>query len=130
MTDRERPGYLAVMASALPRLRAADPWAAPRLVPDSRRRPDSFLVGRDLAHVIVTGPATLAARRARARPPQGPAKDRRVAVIGSVLEHGSERIGDQQALRVAIERLGRRGVQAGFVLSVQDVELQEEQATC
>ena len=59
MTERERTGYLAVMAAALARLPAADPWAAPRLAPETRRRPDSFLLGRDLVHVVVTVPAPL-----------------------------------------------------------------------
>jgi Bacterial capsule synthesis protein PGA_cap len=63
MTERERTGYLAMMATTLAKLPAADPWAAPRVAPDSRRRPDSFLVGRDLAHVVVTVPATLEAGR-------------------------------------------------------------------
>jgi hypothetical protein len=61
MTERERTGYLGVMATALAKVPAADPWAAPRLAPHSRRRPDSFLLGRDLAHVVVTVPAALEA---------------------------------------------------------------------
>lgn len=59
MTERERTGYLAVMANALAKLPAADPWAPPRVAPETRRHPDSFLIGRDLAHVVVTVPATL-----------------------------------------------------------------------
>jgi poly-gamma-glutamate synthesis protein (capsule biosynthesis protein) len=57
MTDRERAGFLAVMASALGKLRSADPWAAPRLAPASRSHPDSFLVGKQLVYVVVTIPA-------------------------------------------------------------------------
>jgi poly-gamma-glutamate synthesis protein (capsule biosynthesis protein) len=59
MSEHERAGYLAVMATTLARLPAAAPWAAPHLAPDTRRRPDSFLIGRDLAHIFVTVPAAL-----------------------------------------------------------------------
>jgi Bacterial capsule synthesis protein PGA_cap len=58
MTPREQTGFLAVMAGALAKVRPADPWAAPHLVPASRRRPDSFLIGTQLEHVTVTVPAT------------------------------------------------------------------------
>jgi len=62
MTPRERTGFLAVMANALTRLRNAEPWAAPSLPPATRRRPDSFLVGKQLAYLTVTPPAVLEAR--------------------------------------------------------------------
>ncbi|HET7500569.1 MAG TPA: CapA family protein [Kofleriaceae bacterium] len=61
MTAHERTGFLAVMAGALAHVPPADPWAPPRLAPDTRRHPDSFLVGRDLERVYVTPPATLVA---------------------------------------------------------------------
>jgi len=59
MTERERLGFLATMNGALARLRPAAPWAAPRLMPASRHRPDSFLLGARLVHVDVEAPATL-----------------------------------------------------------------------
>ena len=61
MTDRERTGFLAMMASALGNLRHAEPWAAPSLAPSTRQRPDSLLVGKQLAYIAVTTPATLEA---------------------------------------------------------------------
>jgi len=60
MTPRERAGYLAVMTSALGKLPAADPWTAPAIAPAGRSHPDSFLVGKQLEHITVTAPATLA----------------------------------------------------------------------
>jgi len=59
MTARERTGYLAVMADVLAKLPRADPWTAPDLVPASRSRPDSFLIGTRLEHITVTVPAKL-----------------------------------------------------------------------
>ena len=60
MTAPERTGYLAVMASSLARLRSAEPWAAPSVAPATRRRPDSFLFGKQLVYLVVTTPAALA----------------------------------------------------------------------
>jgi hypothetical protein len=59
MTARERTGYLAVMAQALAKLPAADPWTLPVLAPASRSHPDSLLVGNQLEHVTVTVPAAV-----------------------------------------------------------------------
>lgn len=61
MTERERNGFLAVMVSALGKLRKADPWAEPSLVPVTRQRPDSLLFGSRLAYLTVTTPAKLEA---------------------------------------------------------------------
>jgi hypothetical protein len=60
MTPRERTGYLATMAGVLPRP-IADPWAAQHIAPASRQHPDSFLVGKQLEHIAITAPTTVAA---------------------------------------------------------------------
>lgn len=59
MTDTERAGFLAAMATAQARLRGAKPDAAPITVPASRSRPESFLVKAILHHVIVEVPARI-----------------------------------------------------------------------
>jgi len=46
----------------------------------------------------------------------------------SVLEHRGDRIGGQQALKIAVDRLGRRCFQASLVCWVERLELEDEQA--
>ena len=46
----------------------------------------------------------------------------------SVSEHRSERIGGQQALKIAVDRLGRRRFQASLVGWAERLELEHEQA--